>query len=60
MGNIQKGPGGRWRARYRDNAGREHARPKSTIVVDEGVTTSVDLALPVPRTTARTTKQAEK
>ncbi|MDF3051568.1 MAG: hypothetical protein K0R87_3206 [Pseudonocardia sp.] len=26
MGNIAKRPGGRWRARYRDADGREHAR----------------------------------
>jgi integrase len=26
MGNVQRRPGGKWRARYRDPAGREHAR----------------------------------
>lgn len=26
MASIQKRPGGSWRARYRDDAGREHAR----------------------------------
>lgn len=26
MANIQRRPDGRWRARYRDDAGREHAR----------------------------------
>lgn len=26
MANIAKRPDGRWRARYRDTAGREHAR----------------------------------
>lgn len=26
MGNIQKRPNGKWRARYRDDSGREHAR----------------------------------
>ena len=26
MANIQKRPDGRWRARYRDEAGREHAK----------------------------------
>lgn len=25
-GNIQKRPNGKWRARYRDDAGKEHAR----------------------------------
>lgn len=26
MANIQKRPDGRWRARYRDEAGQEHAK----------------------------------
>ena len=26
MANIQKRPDGRWRARYRDSHGKEHAR----------------------------------
>jgi len=26
MGNVQRRPDGRWRARYRDAAGKEHAR----------------------------------
>lgn len=26
MANIQKRPDGRWRARYRDDAGKEHAK----------------------------------
>jgi hypothetical protein len=26
MGSVQKRPDGKWRARYRDPSGREHAR----------------------------------
>jgi hypothetical protein len=29
MANIQKRPDGRWRARYRDSHGKEHARVTS-------------------------------
>lgn len=59
MASLQKRPDGRWRARYRDGAGREHARHFPRKVdgqrwLDE-ITTSVVTGAYVDPKTARTT-----
>jgi hypothetical protein len=44
MGNIQKRPSGKWRARYRDPAGKERARHFARKVDAERWLTSVEAA----------------
>jgi hypothetical protein len=59
MANIQKRPNGTWRARYRDSAGKEHARHFARRVDAQawldGVTTAVQTGAYVDPVRARKT-----